>query len=100
MGYWLESFIKQTKRSVQSKVLYINFYFTNLQYDDDMIMGDFLSRDSDVQCRFIYNRRTEKVEVFENNKPLEDILPLPIWWLNLKLEENGKLNETEAKISY
>ena len=37
---------------------------------------------------------------FDNNKPIEDITPIPFYWINKKLEENGKLNEIEAKISY
>ena len=45
----------------------------------------------------------EACEYFPNlefNKPKEEILPLPIHWLDMKLEQNGKLNENESKISY
>lgn len=56
--------------------------------------------DLDVRCKFVYNRKSEDVQIFDNNKPIEEITPLPIWWLKLKLKENGKLNESESKISY
>lgn len=81
-------------------MIYINFYFKNLSYNDNTIEGDFSSLDLDVRCKFVYNRKSEDVQIFDNNKPIEEITPLPIWWLKLKLKENGKLNESESKISY
>lgn len=61
----------------------------------------FSSPDSDVYCEFLYDReKKEFVEIWNNRKPVEDILPIPIWWLDKKLDENGKLNKNESKISY
>ncbi len=80
---------------------YINFYFKNIEYDEGFYGGVFSSPDSDVYCEFLYDReKKEFVEIWNNSKPVEDILPIPIWWLDKKLEENGKLNINECKISY
>ena len=37
--------------------MYINFYFKNLQYDDEYYMGDFEAPDYDVICKFRYSRK-------------------------------------------
>ena len=42
----------------------------------------------------------EIIEIWNNSKPIEDTLPLPIWWLDKKLNENGILQKNECKISY
>ena len=79
---------------------YINFYFKKLVYDDQTIMGVFLSRDDDITCSFSYNRKTRQCDIWDNNKPVEDIVPLPVYWIERRLEEKGHLNENESKISY
>ena len=79
---------------------YINFYFKELEYDDEIIMGRFEAPDRDVCCRFILYRDSNTYDVFDNNKPVDDIVPIPFYWILRKLEENGKLRKTEAKISY
>ena len=81
-------------------MVYINFYFKNITYNEQQISGDFLSPDVDVSCSFSYNRLTQKCELRNNSKPLEEIEPLPIYWLLNKLEENGTLKTSESKISY
>ena len=80
--------------------VYINFCFKNIEYDDDFIRGKFEASDSDVYCEFEYNRNTEKVRIWNSNQPIKNVVPLPIWWLQYKLKENGKLNSEEWKISY
>lgn len=81
--------------------VYINFYFKNIEYDDGFYGGVFSSPDSDVYYEFLYDReKKEFVEIWNNSKPVEEILPIPIWWLDKKLDENGKLNINECKISY
>lgn len=79
---------------------FINFYFRKLIYSDEYFCGEFSAPDLDVYCEFKFHRQTEQCDIWDNNKPIEDIVPLPIWWLNKKLEQNGKLNENECKISY
>lgn len=49
---------------------YINFFFNNIEYDEN------------------YNR------------PPKEIEPIPVWWLEKKMQENGKLHRCESKISY
>ncbi len=34
------------------------------------------------------------------NKSEEEILPLPLYWLDIKLEQNGSLKSQESKMSY
>lgn len=79
---------------------YINFYFREICYDEEEIMGEFSAPDNDVRCFFSYNRHTGKCIIWDNNKPVEEIEPLPIFWLLRKLEETGKLNERESRICY
>lgn len=79
---------------------YINYYFKEIIYDEKEIMGLFLSTDSDVSCRFIYNRITQEMSIWDNNKPIEEIVPIPIHWLTCKLDNGEVLNENESKISY
>ena len=80
--------------------LYVNYYFNHLTYDDNYFSGSFSAPDSDISCEFRYNRKTEQTEIWNNNKPEEMILPLPVWWLEKKLRDHGKLNKHEHKISY
>lgn len=58
---------------------YINFYYKNSSYDDDMIMGHFsvLPCDGDVECDFIYDRNTKSIDIYNANKPDSEIIPLP-----------------------
>lgn len=79
---------------------YINYYFKEIIYDEKEIMGLFLSTDSDASCRFIYNRITQEMSIWDNNKPIEEIVPIPIHWLTRKLDSGEVLNENESKISY
>ncbi len=81
-------------------MFYINFYFANIIYDENYYMGEFISHDDDVKCDFEYNRKTKECTIWNNNKPIDKILPLPIHWLDWKLKENGRLEESEKKISY
>lgn len=78
---------------------YINFVFENLKYDDEFYQGE-ISSDDGIYCEFVYDRKTKEFEIRNNSIPIEELLPLPTWWLDLKLEKNGKLNKREAKISY
>lgn len=80
---------------------YINFYFKNIEYGDDFYGGEFSSPDDDVYCEFLYDRKAKKfVDVWNNSKPVDEIMPIPIWWLDMKLEKNGELRKNECKISY
>ena len=79
---------------------YINFYFKNIEYDDKSYKGTFSCPDADVECDFLYNRETGEIDIWNNNLPVEEILPIPISWLDIKLRENGSLRDTEYKISY
>ena len=79
---------------------YINFYFKNIEYDDTFYGGEFSSPDVDVYCEFLYDRKTKEFVIYNNSQPVEEIMPIPIGWLDRKLEENGKLNSNECKICY
>lgn len=79
---------------------YINFCFDELCYNDDEITGNFSSDDFDVYCSFSYSRVSGKCDIYNNNKPVEEIEPLPIWFLLRKLKETGELNERESRICY
>lgn len=79
---------------------YINYYFKNLKHQNSIISGSFESPDVDIYCDFIFYTDDMTIDIFNNNKPVEEILPLPVHWLIMKLEKNGKLNENESKISY
>ncbi|MBQ7134003.1 MAG: hypothetical protein IJO20_05850 [Ruminococcus sp.] len=79
---------------------YLNFYFKELEYDENTIMGVFSAPDNDVFCRFILDINSNTYEIFDSNKPETDISPLPFFWLHKKLKENGKLNRTESRICY
>ena len=79
----------------------INYYFKNIEYDDGFYGGEFSSPDSDVYCKFLYDRKTKAfIEIWDNSKPIEDIMPIPKWWLDRRLEKNGSLRQNECKISY
>ena len=79
---------------------YINFYFHNIEYDDGCYGGEFSALDSRVYCKFLYDReRQEFIVIWENTQPIDEILPIPIWWLDKKLEKNGKLGKHESKVS-
>lgn len=79
---------------------YLNFHFKNLLYDDDFYFGVFSATDNDAFCEFEYNRNTGEIRIWNNSKPVGEILPIPIWWLERRLSQNGKLNQDEYKISY
>lgn len=79
---------------------YINFYFKDIEYSDEYYKGNFSCPDLGVECDFYYNRVTEQIDIWNNNVDEEELLPIPIFWLDYKLEKNGKLNKTESKISY
>ena len=44
--------------------------------------------------------KTHEYEIGESNKPIAEIIPLPFYWIDKKLNENGVLKETECKISF
>lgn len=79
---------------------YINYYFENISYDENYYLGTFLCPDAKVRCDFIYNRITKEIEITNNNMPIKKILPIPIFWLDKKLRENGMLKSKECKISF
>lgn len=79
---------------------YINFYFRKLEYDDCFFAGEFETQELDVYCKFLYDRKSEEYYIWDNNRPVKDILPLPIGLLEYRLEKNGTLNTTESKICY
>ena len=78
---------------------YINFHFENLEYDDKFFEADFYCEDLEVFCHFRYDRISKEYVITENTVPVEELLPLPIGWLELKLERSEKLKRTEWKIS-
>ena len=81
---------------------YINFYFENLKtnWSEATITGTFKSPDDQVYCDFVYHVGDDTFEISNNNKPAEEILPLPIWWLYKKYEENGYIKDKECRICY
>lgn len=79
----------------------INFAFHDLVYDATKFMGRFESLEADkAVCYFSYDRETGETEIWGNNYPVDELLPLPIYWLEYRLEQNGRLNQDEVKISY
>ena len=80
--------------------IYINFYFKNIEKEGDLVTGKFESLDNDVRCDFIYNISTKEYEILNHNKSKEEILPLPFYWLDMKLEENGTLKQIEGRVCY
>ena len=79
---------------------YINYCFQKLVYDEKTIVGEFSAPEQNIQCCFAYDRQTEECTIWDNNRPADEILPLPLPWLRWKLEKNGQLKEKESKISY
>ena len=80
---------------------YINYYFHNIEYDDGFYGGEFSAPDYRVYCKFLYDRETKEfIDIWDNTQPIDEILPIPIWWLDNKLEKNGKLGKHEGKESY
>ncbi len=73
---------------------YINYYFHNIEYDDGFYGGEFSAPDYRVYCKFLYDRETKEfIDIWDNTQPIDEILPIPIWWLDNKLEQNGKLGK-------
>ena len=86
---------------VKMGAYYINYYFHNIEYDDGFYGGEFSAPDYDVYCKFLYDRETKEfIDIWDNTQPIDEILPIPIWWLDNKLEKNGKLGKHESKVSY
>ena len=80
---------------------YINFYFHNIEYDDGFYGGEFSASDYRVYCKFLYDRETKEfIDIWDNTQPIDEILPIPIWWLDKNLEKNGELGKHESKVSY
>ena len=79
---------------------YINYTFDDLLFSDDYFIGKFISRDSGVYCEFCYDRNNHNFEIWNNTLPEEEILPLPMGWLECRLKEKGNLESRERKISY
>ena len=86
---------------VKMGAYYINYYFHNIEYDDGFYGGEFSAPDYRVYCKFLYDRETKEfIDIWDNTQPIDEILPIPIWWLDNKLEKNGKLGKHESKVSY
>lgn len=81
-------------------MIYINYYFRDLELKNGLVDGIFDAPDVEVWCRFLYDMNTKDYIVYESNKPEDEITPLPLFWLDLKFKERGRLNRTECKISY
>ena len=87
---------------------FFNFFFRDLEYDDGFYGGTFTAPDDGVSygvsCRFLYDRIEGKlVDIWDNTKPVEEIMqdmPMSIYWLDRKLEKNGKLEKKESRICY
>lgn len=80
--------------------LYTNYYFRNLVCDESRYAGTFSAPEVNVVCKFEYNRRTKQFRIWNNNRPAEEILPLPIWLLDRKLEQYGRLRSCESRLCY
>ena len=66
---------------------YINFYFKNIEYDSKSYMAKFSCLDVGVEYNFFYNRDIGEIEVWDNSVPVEEILPIPIGWLDRRLQK-------------
>ena len=85
---------------VKMGAYYINYYFHNIEYDDGFYGGEFSAPDYRVYCKFLYDRETKEfIDIWDKTQPIDEILPIPIWWLDNKLEQNGKLGKHESKVS-
>ena len=85
---------------VKMGAYYMNYYFHNIEYDDGFYGGEFSAPDYRVYCKFLYDRKTKEfIDIWDNTQPIDEILPIPIWWLDNKLEKNGKLGKHESKVS-
>lgn len=95
-----ELFTTLEKELTVGKYCWLNFHFDNLEYDDTYFAGDFYPDDNNEQyhCSFRYDRIKKTYEIF-NNEVSEEILPLPIGYLEWKLEKEGKLDKSVWKIS-
>lgn len=45
-------------------MLYINFNFVNILYDENYYMGKFMSYDDEVERDFEYNRKTKELMIW------------------------------------
>ena len=83
---------------------YLNFYFRDLEYDDSFYGGTFTAPDDDVACKFLYDREKRQIiDIWDNTQPVEGIMQdmtMSIYWLDRKLEKNGKLEKNESRICY
>ena len=43
---------------------YINFFFNNIEYDENYYQAEFSSPDVNVHCNFRYNRKTNAVKKY------------------------------------
>lgn len=66
---------------------YVNFCFKNIVYDKKTYAAHFIAPDYDIECDFIYMRETDDILVMNNKKPVEETLPIPVHWLDMKLRE-------------
>ena len=80
--------------------LYINFKFESLEYSDGYYSGRFSSPDQDAYCEFLYDRKNGSLKLYNCSKVPDEILPLPIGWLDKKLRENGRLDPIESRICF
>ena len=78
---------------------YINFFFNNIEYDENYYQAEFSSPDVNVHCNFRYNRKTKCCEeIWNYNRPPEEIEPIPVWWLEKKMQENGSYIVVKVKL--
>ena len=47
----------------------------------------FEASDDNVVCKFAYDRKTGQIEIWDNNKPIEEITPLLMHWLDWQLDK-------------
>lgn len=80
--------------------LYTNYYFKKLAYNKDRYTGVFSAPENAVACEFEYDRHTKQFRIWNNTRPVEEILPLPIWLLDRKLEQCGRLRSCERRLCY
>lgn len=89
-----------TPTNGKSMAYYINYYFRELEVEGNFVSGFFDSPDSKASCNFLYDLQTEEYEIWNCSKPKNELLPIPFYWLNKRIKENGYLRKIESKISY
>ena len=81
-------------------MVYLNYVFSDLKYDDGSISGSFIDKETGIHCRFRFDRKLGTCVITDNNRPVAEIGNLPIGFLLNKLETDGKIDIKESHISY